>query len=67
MMRSSPLPSLQYATPRPDNCRGAASPRFPSFTLCIHSISPVVASSATAVRRVPAVKYNVLLTISGVT
>ena len=29
---------------------GAASPRAPSFSLCIHSISPVAASSATTAR-----------------
>ena len=34
---------------------GAASPRAPSFSLCIQISSPVAASSATTARRVPAV------------
>src|SRR5262252_3634616 len=63
--RSLPLPG-QYESPRPDNWRGAASPRLPSFSLCIHSISPVAASSATTARRVPAVEYTTPSTINGV-
>ena len=59
-------PSVQYARPRPESWRGAASPRLPSLMLCIHSISPVAASSATAARRVPAVEYSTPPTISGV-
>ena len=49
--------------------RAAAAPprpRLPSFSLCIHSISPVAASSATTARRVPAVEYRRPFTISGV-
>ena len=60
------VPSVQYDRPRPESCRGAASPRLPSFMLCIHSISPVAASSATAARRVPPAVYSTPLTISGV-
>ena len=52
--------------PRPDSCRGAASPRFPSFSLCIQISSPVPASSATMARRDPAVQYTMPPTISGV-
>ena len=65
MIRSS-RPSVQYERPRPDSCRGAASPRFPSLTLYFHSSSPVAGSSATTDRRVPAVEYITPLTISGV-
>ena len=36
--------------------RGAAAPRGPSFRLCIHSSSPLLPSTATTARRVPAVK-----------
>ena len=43
-MRSSPLPSVQYATPRPDPWRGAPSPRLPSSIRHIHSCSPVSGS-----------------------
>ena len=58
MIALSSRPSVQYARPRPESLRGAASPRLPSFSLCIHSISPVAASSATTARRVPAVEYS---------
>src|SRR4051812_5116175 len=53
-IRSSPCPSLQYATPRPDPGRTAFSPRFPSSIRHSHNVSPVAASSATTSRRVPA-------------
>ena len=49
-MRSSPFPSVQYATPRPDSRRGAAAARLPSSIRYIHSSSPVAASIATASR-----------------
>ena len=42
--------------PRPESCRGAASPRSPSRSLCIQISSPLAASSATTARRVPAVE-----------
>ena len=42
--------------PRPDSWRGALAPRAPSRSLCIQTISPVAASSATTARRVPAVE-----------
>ena len=45
-----------FLGPRPDSCRGADSPRLPSFSLCIHINSPVPASSATTARRDPAVE-----------
>ena len=54
-IRSSPLPSLQYDTPRPDNCRGDTTARFPSRMLCVQSTSPVLPSSATTALRTPAV------------
>ncbi len=38
----------------------------PSFSLCIQSISPVAASSATTALRAPAVEYSLPFTISGV-
>ena len=47
-------PSSQYARPRPERRRGAASPRSPSSRRCIHSSSPVSASAATTARRDPA-------------
>ena len=56
--RPSPRPSVQYATPRPESCCGAIPPRRPSRRLYIQISSPVVASSAIAVRRVPAVVYS---------
>ena len=48
-----PLVARRSSTPArgPDSCRGAASPRAPSCSLCIHSISPVPASSDTTARR----------------
>ena len=64
-MRSS-VPSDQYASPRPESCRGAAAPRAPSSSRYIHSSSPVAASSATTIRRDPAVEYSTPLAISGV-
>jgi len=39
-----------------EGARGAAAPHAPSFSLCIHSISPVAASSATTARRDPPVE-----------
>jgi hypothetical protein len=60
------VPSVQYASPRPDSWRGAAAPRRSSSSLCIQRISPLAASSATTARRVPAVEYKMPLTISGV-
>ena len=57
-MRSSPFPSVQYATPRPDSRRGAAAARFPSSIRNIHSSSPVAASMATASRLEPTVAYK---------
>ena len=54
-MRSSPRPSVQYATPRPESSRGAAAARLPSSIRYIHSSSPVAASIATASRLVAAV------------
>src|SRR4029078_760569 len=59
-------PSDQYATPRPDSCRGEAAARAPSCSECIHSISPVVASSATAAPRVPPVVNRTPFTARGV-
>ena len=41
-MRSS-LPSLQYESPRPDNCAARLRRACLRRSLCIHSISPVVA------------------------
>src|ERR1051326_4123152 len=64
-MRSS-LPSDQYASPRPESCRGAAAPRAPSCSPCTQSSSPVAASSAIAARRDPAVPYSTPFTINGV-
>ena len=64
-MRSS-APSAQYASPRPDNRRGAASARAPSSTLNTHLSSPVAASSANTARRVPPVAYSMPPTTSGV-
>jgi hypothetical protein len=55
MMRSSPLPSVQYDTPRPDNCRGDTPARRPSRMLCAQINSPVAPSIATTDRRVPPV------------
>ena len=56
----------QYATPRPESCRGASPPRRPSRRLCIQISSPVRASRAMAARRVPAVVYSTPPTMSGV-
>src|SRR5439155_6957543 len=64
--RSSPLPSVQYATPRPESCRGATAARLPSRRLCAQICSPVFASSATTDRRVPPVVYSTPLTMIGV-
>src|ERR1035438_4467806 len=64
-MRSS-LPSLQYARPRLLR-RATLSPRGPSSSRYIHRVSPVLASSATASRRVPAVTNRRPPTIRGVT
>ena len=64
-IRSSPLPSVQYATPR-CTLRGAWSKRAPSSGRHVHNVSPVVARAATTVRRAPAVKYRTPFTISGV-
>jgi hypothetical protein len=64
-MRSSPRPSLQYEAPRllartaPRSA--VSSPRY------VHRVSPVPASTATTVRPVPAVKYNLPPAMSGVT
>src|SRR5712692_6586357 len=66
MTRSSPLPSVQYDTPRPESCRGATAARLPSRRLCAQISSPVLPSSATTDRRVPAVVYSTPLIISGV-
>src|SRR6202040_3765944 len=54
------------ATPRPESCRGAIAARCPSRRLCAQISSPVLASSATTDRRVPAVTYSTPLTMSGV-
>ena len=40
-IRSSPLPSVQYATPRPESWRGDMAARLPSRTLCAQISSPV--------------------------
>src|SRR6266511_1584036 len=42
-MRSSPLPSLQYDSPRPDNCRGEFTARCPSNSECTQTNSPLSA------------------------
>ena len=55
MMRSSPRPSVQYDTPRPDNWRGDTAARLPSLRLFTQITSPVLPSSATTARRVPPV------------
>ena len=51
MTRSSPLPSLQNATPRPELRRGARWYRTPSSGRQTHSVSPVAGSAATTARR----------------
>src|SRR5712691_6454485 len=66
MTRSSPLPSVQYDSPRPESCRGAIAARLPSRKLYDHINSPVFASRATTERRVPAVEYNTPFTMIGV-
>ena len=55
MTRSSPLPSVQYDTPRPESCRGDTAARRPSRRLCVQITSPVLPSSATTDRLVPPV------------
>ena len=65
-MRSSPLPSVQYETPRPESWRGATAARLPSRMLCTQTISPVRPSSAITSRRVPAVVYRMPRMASGV-
>jgi hypothetical protein len=46
MTRSSPLPSVQYETPRPESWRGETAARRPSRRLCVQMTSPVLPSSA---------------------
>ncbi len=64
---SPAMPLRQYATPRPEWRRGADVPRAPSSRRYIHSVSPLVASIATTVRRTPAVVYSTPSAITGVT
>src|SRR5437773_11278309 len=66
MTRSSPLPSVQYETPRPESCRGETAARLPSRRLCVQITSPVLPSSATTDRRVPPVVYSTPLIATGV-
>src|SRR5262245_10358931 len=66
MIRSSPLPSVQYDTPRPESCRGAFTARSPSNSACTHRSSPVSALRANTDRRVPPVAYMMPFTTSGV-
>src|SRR6266853_3687348 len=66
MTRSSPLPSVQYETPRPDSCRGETAARLPSRRLCVQITSPVLPSSATTDRLVPPVVYSTPLIARGV-
>ena len=65
-MRSSPRPSVQYATPRPDNCRAAAAPRLPSSSRDIHSNFPVARVDRNGVALHPTVAYSTPLIIRGV-
>src|SRR6267143_5377300 len=66
MTRSSPFPSVQYDTPRPDSWRGETAARLPSRRLCVQITSPVFPSSATTDRRVPPVVYSTPLIATGV-
>src|SRR3982074_2827402 len=52
MTRSSPLPSVQYDTPRPESWRGETAARLPSRRLWVQITSPVLPSSATPAGRV---------------